>query len=504
VLVVVLVVIALLSLAAYTFSELMLSERLAADAFSRQLQARALADSGLAVVKEFLSQTAEEQESAGGVFDNPGRFRGNLVTDDGTPRGRGAFTITAPLLEDGQANEVRFGLENESAKLNLATLLLVEKQATAEAAARELLLQLPGMTNEIADAILDWIDADDEPREFGAEQDYYSSQTPAYGPANRVPDSLEDLLLVRGITPALLFGPDANRNGVIDPAEEGAADANGGVDAAAGVADRGWIGYFTIYSKEKNVNPDGEPRINLNEEDLEKLYGELEEALSTDWAKFIVAYRQYGPYTGGAAGRPIGGINLDLKQPARFPIQTVLDLVGPAVQVRVRSGNRNEQVVVETPFPNLPTVMNLYLPVLLDHCSANPNATIPGRININQAPRTILLGIPGMTEEIVEAILSKREQDESQAAPERRHETWLLMENVVTLEQMKSLMPFVTAGGSVYRAQVVGFFEQGGPAARLEAVIDATSESPRLLFWRELSHLGRGYSLSTLGATAAP
>jgi len=32
-------------------------------------------------------------------------------------------------------------------------------------------------------------------------------------------DSLNELLLVRGVTPELLFGKDKNRNGVIDPDE---------------------------------------------------------------------------------------------------------------------------------------------------------------------------------------------------------------------------------------------------------------------------------------------
>jgi hypothetical protein len=64
---------------------------------------------------------------------------------------------------------------------------------------------------------------------------------------------------------------------------------------------------------------------------------------------------------------------------------------------------------------------------------------------------------------------------------------------------MKVLMPFVTAGGDVYRAQVVGYYEAGGVAARHEVVVDATLNDPRVLFWRNLTHLGRGYALETLG-----
>jgi hypothetical protein len=181
----------------------------------------------------------------------------------------------------------------------------------------------------------------------------------------------------------------------------------------------------------------------------------------------------------------------------------VLDLIGPGVQVTRRRGDRNETVIVDSPFPNLPTAMKLYLPMLLENVAANANPTIPGRININQAPRTVLEGIPGMTTEMVDQILSKRQPEQTDDQKDRQSETWLMTEEIVTLEQMKAMIPFVTAGGSVFQAQIVGYFEQGGPAARVEAVFDTSGEAPRLLFWRDLGHLGRGYTLSTLGVSAA-
>ena len=63
----------------------------------------------------------------------------------------------------------------------------------------------------------------------------------------------------------------------------------------------------------------------------------------------------------------------------------------------------------------------------------------------------------------------------------------------------KELLPYVTTRGDVFRAQVVGYFDGGGVSARAEVVIDATIPLPRILFWRDISHLGRGYALQTLG-----
>ena len=219
-------------------------------------------------------------------------------------------------------------------------------------------------------------------------------------------------------------------------------------------------------------------------------------------ATFIIAYRQYGPYNGSQKGERIGSRKLDLKRPGPVPLQTVLDLIGPNVRASFPGADGQQQrVVLQTPFPDSPIAMRFYLPLLMDHLAVNPMPTIPGRININQAPRTVLLGIPGLEPETVDEIISVRFAEVTDEQPERRHETWLLSEGIVDLEQMKEMMPFVTGGGRVYRAQIVGYFDEGGPSFRVETVIDATSGDPRVVFWRDISHLGRGYPLSTLGVT---
>ena len=104
-----------------------------------------------------------------------------------------------------------------------------------------------------------------------------------------------------------------------------------------------------------------------------------------------------------------------------------------------------------------------------------------------------------MIPDVADKILSQRTVDSASADPARRYETWLLSEGIVTLPQMKALMPFINGGGSAYRAQVVGYFQGGQAASRVEAVFDATSPLPRIVLWRDLTHLGRGYTLDSLG-----
>ncbi|MCX7428300.1 MAG: type II secretion system protein GspK [Planctomycetia bacterium] len=494
VLIFVLVVLALLSLAALTFSELMFTERQASELAAQRVQATALAGSGVEMARWFLAQEQQVQEDDGGIYDNPERFRGVLLIEDEDARRRGRFTLVAPGMEDGRRGGVRFGLEDESTRLNLNTLLLADQRQPG--AGREILMKLPGMTEPIADAILDWIDADDEPREFGAEIEYYSALDPPYATRNGPLATVEELLLVRDVTPELLFGVDANRNGYRD-AREPDPQSFESVDNSDGAMDAGWAAYLTLYSLESNVQPDGSAKIDLNQSDMKALHDALVEVLSEEMATFIIAYRQNGPYTGTGTGVAVATGELDLTKSGGTQLSSVLDLVG--ARVRVTFKNDNRPTILDPAFPNVPGLMNAYLTTMMDCLTVNSAPVIPGRINVNQASRTVLLGIPGMTEDVVDQIIASRQCNPIDADPSRRHETWLLAEGIVDLNAMKALMPFVCGGGSVFRTQAIGYYDEGGPAARLEVFLDATKKPAAVLFWRDLAHLGRGYARETLG-----
>ncbi len=532
ILILVLVVIAVLSLGALTFSELMLVEHEAARLSGRQAQAQALAESGVEMARVFLSWDDESQAEAGGSYDNPDRFQSVLVIDDELARDRGRFTFVAPLIEDGYCTGVRYGLEDESTRLNLNAILLLDKyaqQAGVENGGREILMALVGMTEDIADAILDWIDSDDETREYGAEVDYYSALDPPYAPKNGPLETVEELLLVRDVTPWLLFGVDANRNAQADSTEPDPSEVSG-VDNSDGSLTRGWAAYLTLHSLESNVRPDGEPKIYVNQDDLEALYDELVEVLDEQWATFVVALRRYGPSDGDTdeVGKTSYTVDdLDLSQSGDYKLTTILDLIGTKVEVTQESEGKSEgeskeggqgesgeskgeggedkseaAMILESPFADDLASYLTYLPTLMDYLTATGSERIPARININQASETILAGIPGITSEVVDEIISRRQPDPATAESYHRHETWLLCEGIVTLEEMKLLMPLVSAGGSVYRAQVVGYFDEEGPTARIEVVLDATESPARVVFWRDLSHLGPGYPPETLGVEA--
>ncbi len=501
VLVVVLVVVAVLALAAYAFHDVMMAENEVTQMVGRQVQAYSLAASGVADLQVFLMQDAATQSEAGGRYDNAARFQAVTVVQEEGETDLGRFTVVAPALDtEGNASGVRYGVEDESARLNLNALTWIDTQGQAlgqETAGRDLLMALPGMTEETADAILDWLDEDEEPREYGAESDYYSSLSPGYAAKNGQLETVEELLLVRGVTPQLLFGADVNRNGIIDAGE---MEQSGAALTDTESITTGWAGQLTLYSKENNVTAEGLPRVNLKEDDMQTLYDSLTAVLPEEWAVFIVAYRQNDPYSGSEAGEPYSSGELDLSQPGKTKLTQVLDLIGKKVQVKFKGAEK--ETVLQSPFAEDLVSMSTYMSDLVEQVTIVPAEVIPGRININQASRDVLAGIPGMTDEIVEQIVGQRTPDPGLDAPNMAHETWLLTEGLVTLDEMRTLMPFVCAGGSVYRAQVIGYYDDGRAASRLEVVLDATQQPASVLLWRDISHLGRGYSLETLGAAS--
>ena len=297
---VVLVTIVILSLSAYTFTALMQTEEEAARLVTRRIQSKYLVDSGADFVRLFLSNSEATIREKGGKWNNPQYFQAiPVAVETSNPDLIGYFSvITSSLDEEGTPGGFRFGLIDESSKINLNTLPYSDELFPGSG--RDILMALPEMTEEIADSILDWLDADDIEREYGTESAYYAGEVPAYEAKNGPMDSLDELMLIRGVTPRLLFGLDANRNGILDPEEAASAD----VSTSDARMYLGWANYMTLYSNESNLNGEGLERINVNADDLEQLYDDLKSAFNDEWANFIIYYRcsENEPTTEAPAG----------------------------------------------------------------------------------------------------------------------------------------------------------------------------------------------------------
>jgi general secretion pathway protein K len=123
------------------------------------------------------------------------------------------------LKTDGRAYHGQLGdgsylyrVTDESGKININAL------TDASGIVVKNLLIHSGVSNEnadiIVDSILDWKDPDDLHRLNGAESDYYLSLPNPYRAKDANFDTVEELLLVRGVTPEILYG-NGEKQGII-------------------------------------------------------------------------------------------------------------------------------------------------------------------------------------------------------------------------------------------------------------------------------------------------
>jgi type II secretory pathway component PulK len=545
VLIAVLLIIVVLSLAAYQYGEWISAENRAAVGYTRSVQTRALANSGVNYTAAMISNSdAMTNTLNGNPFDNAQAFQNVVVLDDGSSR-RGMFTILSLLSPDDPnftTQPYRYGLSDEAGKINVNALLQLDN-GKGDAGYTALML-LPNMTDDVANAIIDWISPGDTPRSNGAKDDYYSSLTPPYHCKNGPLDSLEELLLVRGVTAQLLFGNDRNRNGVLDADE----------DDGSGAVDRGWAAYLTVYSREPNSDAMGNARIYINDADVNGMGEKLTAVLGQDMANYIIAYRLYGPApsapTPGAMGAAKGGaasgatgaakggaapaaasmtaptmsapaqtasftplsgsdntavqgqIRTDRGSSKSKPktISSLFDLVGSKVSVPTGSGRTAKSITLPSPL-NDPGQLKTLLPLLLDETTTTLNSDLAPRINVNTASQTVLTTLPGLEDGDIQNILSIRPDPTNAAQPPDpifQTPAWLLTEANIPIAKVKAISSYITARTQVYRFQALGYYEGGGPVARVEAVIDGNNGRPRIVYRRDLAELGSGFDVNAL------
>ncbi|MCI0744397.1 MAG: type II secretion system protein GspK, partial [Verrucomicrobia subdivision 3 bacterium] len=167
-----------------------------------------------------------------------------------------------------QIGEPYFGLVDESGKLNVNTVSL------------DMLQGLPRMTAELAGAIIDWRDSNDEVSEAGAESQTYLRRSPAYRCKNANFESLDELRLLNGAYLDVLYGEDANLNGVLDP-NENDGDISPPSDNQDGRLDAGILVWLTVYSRH--------PVTGTNVNQPQQLAPLLQEKFGTERANQILA-----------------------------------------------------------------------------------------------------------------------------------------------------------------------------------------------------------------------
>jgi type II secretory pathway component PulK len=312
---------------------------------------------------------------------------------------------------------------------------------------------LPGMTPDLAAAIVDWRDGDSEVTVNGAEDETYQQLNPPYRCKNADFDSLDELRLVRGMYPEILYGDDANLNGVLDP-NENDGDASPPLDNRDGHLDPGILEYLTVWSGESTSS-----RTNLN--DAQQLAIVLEDSLGVDRANQVLLSLAQGGGQGGGGGRPGGGsTNLNL---------------GSLLEFHVRSGlTAEELMLVET------------------NLTATTNAFTPGLVNVNTASESVLACIPGIGTEKAPMIVAARQANSASVG------SLAWVKDVLGDESAIEAGPYLTAQTYQFTADIAAVGHYGRGYRRIRFVFDTTEDPLHIVYRQDLTHLGWALGSETL------
>jgi type II secretory pathway component PulK len=497
---IVLVLIGLLSLAMAGFIFFVRAEAAGIVAYSDGQQASLAAESGF---QEVVALLRDERDNAAAWYDRPDLFRHALVwaedyERDGDPvraldsrkelleragRPTPAWRYSAVAARfDGPPDTMRFGLTPESAKLDLnaAEEWQIEKLFTP------LLLGLQiDNPQDIINAILDWRDEDSEVREGGAENEYYNALDPGppYNAKNGPFDSVEELLLVKGVTAAVLYGEDVNRNGILDENEDDGEESFPYYDNADGILDYGIAPFLTVWAREVDASLDNKQRISLyndgaaiqalietyisqDEEEKE----EEAEGLSAETLAFIVEI---------AGNQQVVG---QMRSPA--------DLY-----VGEEASDPNEPGDIPAELADSPVTLE-EMPFIMDRFSTRSpgqaNQPIVGLININAAPIRVLMTVPNMTAEAAGAIVAARQELDAETL---RTTAWPLTSGTLDTATFRAIAPYITTKAYQFHVEIVGYADHVKTARRLEWIIEMVGPLAQVKYHRDLTRLGLAWPL---------
>jgi type II secretory pathway component PulK len=459
VLVAVLVVTVLATMVAAGLMFYMRSEVAASAAQVRGEQAYQASLSGLKMAMAVVTSSGTDMTV---WYDNPEFFQNQLVADDGV--NRWYFTVYA---DDGSdVGVTRYGVTDESSKVNLNN-----------APAETLLALNPNMTATLVDCLKDYIEPGTEPRPEGAKQEYYDTLQHPYTIAGAPLTTMDELLMVKGFSAQVLYGEDANQNGILDPNEDDGDDSFP-PDNRDGKLDRGLKGVATVYTSEPNTDSSGRARTNLNGNALPTSGS----GLSAQALQYILAYRAEG----NTFTHPSQLLEMTYTMKSNFTIQSAGSSTGTGGGGGGTTIPAGTVVNFGVTTSNIATILDKFT------VASDPKKPLIGLVNINTASAEVLAALPGMDANLAAQIVDVRKDLDPTV---KKSIAWLVTQDVLKADAFKAVAPYLTARSFQYSIKCIGY---GWPCGRyriLEAVLDLSSGTPRIAYLRDITQLGLPFAL---------
>lgn len=399
-----------------------------------KIQAHYLALAGVEKAKaviyhDMLNRRRTSSNHSGQAHNNPKEFE-NIAF------GRGHFRVARPA-SPSEGSQIVFGVADEESRLNVNT-----------ANAQEL-TKLQGMTPDLLGAIQDWRDGDNTVSAGGAEAEYYATLTPPRLPQNGPFRTMNELLMVRGITTELLFGETGEERSI-----ESADVREKGDLSDVSRSTMGWADILTVHSRSESLSAGGNKRVNVqnaNESELTGVRG-----ITSEIAKAIIARR---------------GEN---------EIKNIADLLEvTAAQNRPNTGgnaagNRSQESGGQT------LISDDLLIEIADEITVGNDEVAEGLINVNTAPTDVLVCLDGMSPELAQAIVSHRSSSGFFA-----NTAALLKVPGMTRSIFKQLAPRLTARSETFRISSEGKVDSSGVRERIETIVHVSRYTIETLSYRE-------------------
>jgi DNA uptake protein ComE-like DNA-binding protein len=427
----VLIVIMLASMVAISLMFRLRAEDIASTAGAGGEQASAAAMSG---IQQAIRIAATASPGLLEWRDNPAAFKEHLFYDDGVDK----WYFTVYSAGDPETDARRYGLTDEASKLDL------------NEASEAMLSRLPGLKLPQAQALWDFLDIDDIARPEGAEQEYYDTLPTAYTVRNGPLASIDELLLVRGFTRALLYGEDANGNFTLDGNEDD-GPAQFPPDNGDGRLDLGLHALVTIGCYDRDVDNDGVPRGNINDPQA-KLF-------TNDLPASVIHYIS-----------TLRSNKVQVMHVAELLEATSKFKDGKGKEMQIASGVGKEE-----------------LPLILDRFTTIKVDKLDGLVNVNTASAAVLQTLPGVPEGAGEAIVTARH---GLTADKLRTPAWLFQEDLMPADAFKTLAPFITTRSWQFTFHVIGYGLPSGRYRVFEVTIDVAGDKPRVTYLRDVTRRG--------------
>jgi type II secretory pathway component PulK len=323
-------------------------------------------------------------------------------------------------------------ITDENGKLNINT------------ATKAQLMGLKGMTDEMADAIIDWRDADDEEQPAGAEGGYYLNLPHPYVIRNGPFQTIRELLMVKGVTNILFYGEDTNKNDQLDLNEMDGPlsppDDNGDE-----TLDYGWKDFVTVYSYETNADSEGNRRTNVNTASSGRLQRQL--SLPQAYASWITQNR-------GTGFRSIGYL-----------------VTSSAPKTATSRAND----------PNASALDMATFVQLSDKVTVTNTTSVAGMMNVNTAPAEALTALFEGDSDLADAVVAARDGlptgFDSLGA--------LLQSGAMTLAQFQKFANNMTVRSNVFTIRCTATSARTGAKYTTETVIDRAQSGTPILYWHD-------------------